>query len=199
MKHVLSKLLMLTFFPVLFYSCQQPASENQNAAKYKEAISGVYNALETGDYSRLSEWVSEDHIDHAKDPMVTQKDGIEGLKETFDHYRASFPDVKIRINAAGVSGDTILVFYTMTGTNTGPMMGMPPTNKRVEVNGVDIVRFENGKGKEHWEVFDITTFMNQLGIMEQQPPAEEKAKEKKVEKKTEPKKISESKPKDAAE
>jgi predicted ester cyclase len=80
-------------------------------------------------------------------------------------YRTSFPDLKITVNAMGTSGDTLLAYYTFTGTNTGMMMGMPATNKSVSVDGVDIVVFKDGKAVEHWEVSDQLGMMQQLGMM----------------------------------
>jgi len=64
-----------------------------------------------------------------------------------------------------ISGDTLFAYYTFTGTNSGMMMGMPPTNKSVSVNGVDIVVFKDGKAVEHWEVSDNLGMMKQLGMM----------------------------------
>ena len=48
-------------------------------------------------------------------------------------------------------------------------MGMPPTNKSVKANGVDIVVFKNGKAVEHWEVMDQLGFMKQMGLMPPPP------------------------------
>ena len=57
----------------------------------------------------------------------------------------------------------------MTGTNSGPMMGMPATNKKMTgIMGIDMMRWENGKFVEHWGLFDEHAMMSQLGLM---PPA----------------------------
>ena len=61
--------------------------------------------------------------------------------------------------------DMVIAHYTMTGMNSGPMGEMPATNKSVNVNGVDIVRFENGKAVEHWGYWEEMKMMQQLGMM----------------------------------
>ena len=39
--------------------------------------------------------------------------------------------------------------YNAKGTNSGPMGAMQAANKAIDVNGVDIVKFADGKGVEH--------------------------------------------------
>ena len=57
------------------------------------------------------------------------------------------------------------VHFNMKGTNTGGMgPDMPATNKAMDVNGVDIIRFENGKAMEHWGYWEESKMMQQLGM-----------------------------------
>ena len=44
-------------------------------------------------------------------------------------------------------------------------MGVPATGNRVEFEAIDIVRFENGKGVEHWAVSDAMSLMAQIGAI----------------------------------
>ena len=53
----------------------------------------------------------------------------------------------------------------MTGTNTGSFMGMLPTNKKVDIMGVDYVTLNSdGKVIEHWGFSDDMKMMQQLGM-----------------------------------
>lgn len=38
--------------------------------------------------------------------------------------------------------------------NTGSIFGFPPTGKSIEIDVMDVVRFEDGKMVEHWGVPD---------------------------------------------
>jgi predicted ester cyclase len=44
-------------------------------------------------------------------------------------------------------------------------MGMPATGKKIEVKGLDIVKFVNGKAVEHWGLNDDLTMLQQLGVI----------------------------------
>jgi predicted ester cyclase len=51
-------------------------------------------------------------------------------------------------------------------------MGMPPTGKSVDVQLIDIMRFdEDGLVAEHWGVVDMLGMMQQLGVVPEGAPA----------------------------
>jgi predicted ester cyclase len=80
--------------------------------------------------------------------------------------KAAFPDQKTTIEAMYVDSNILVARSSVTATNSGPMMGMPATNKKMTgVLGIDIARWENGKFVEHWGVFDAMSMMTQLGMM----------------------------------
>jgi predicted ester cyclase len=63
------------------------------------------------------------------------------------------PDRRIDIVEDMAQDDTVFVLFTVTGTHTGPFMGMPPSGRRFSVDLVDIWRFdEEGKMIEGWVV-----------------------------------------------
>ena len=53
----------------------------------------------------------------------------------------------------------------MRGRHIGEFMGVPPTQQSVASHQVHIVRFQDGKGIEHWAVRDDLTLMRQLGVL----------------------------------
>jgi predicted ester cyclase len=71
-----------------------------------------------------------------------------------------------------VSGDKTVTRARATGTHEGELMGMPATGKRVDVELIDIMRF-NGAGLicEHWGLVDMLSMMQQLGAIAEGPPA----------------------------
>ena len=44
-------------------------------------------------------------------------------------------------------------------------MGIPATNKKITVTGIDVVRFSDGKAVEHWHEWSGLEVMQQLGVM----------------------------------
>jgi predicted ester cyclase len=131
-------------------------------AQNKATMEKINKAFETGDVSDVTSLVAAEAIDHS-DP--NSKQGPEGLKETIQMFRTAFPDLKITTNTIVAEGDMVTCYTTMTGTNTGSFMGQAPTNKQIKVDGVDIVRFKDGKAVERWGVNDSYTMMTQLGML----------------------------------
>ena len=165
MKKFLSLSLPLFILSIFLVSCQQQKMTEDNSAANKAVIMKIYEAFNTGNADALDNYIAEDAVDHAVDTMMTKKHGLAAVKDWLLANKAAFPDTKLTVNAIAASGDTVLSYYTFTGTNSGMMMGMPPTNKSVSVDGVDIVVFKDGKVVEHWEVTDNLGMMKQLGMM----------------------------------
>lgn len=55
----------------------------------------------------------------------------------------------------------VCLAYTLTGTHQGEFQGVAPTGNRIEVRGVQVGRFQDGKIVERWGSID------ELGIMRQ--------------------------------
>ncbi|MBQ1828947.1 MAG: ester cyclase [Prevotella sp.] len=55
--------------------------------------------------------------------------GFEGYMGVLAMMRGAMPDIQWKIEETISEGDKILVRYTMTGTQTQPLMGMPATGK----------------------------------------------------------------------
>ena len=73
--------------------------------------------------------------------------------------------MKFEVLNTAASGDLVFVHYRFTGTNSGPLMGMPATGKKVDYTGVDLVRIKDGVATEHWDYGDNITYMKQMGLM----------------------------------
>ncbi|MBK8498465.1 MAG: ester cyclase [Flavobacteriales bacterium] len=99
--------------------------------------------------------------------------GIQALRDILAMYRTSMPDVHQEWLHASTHGDRTYIHYRMTGTNTGAYGDMPPTGMAVDVMGVDILRFQDGKAAEHWGYMEDMKMMTQLGLM---PPPDAEAK-----------------------
>lgn len=150
-------------FSVVFFS--SAGSYSQDEKKIKEAIMVVYEKIfSTGDFTGVENYIESGIVDHT--PDQGQGPGLEGIKGAFKVIRTAFPDLKFKVLDIVVSGDRLTVLSNITGTNTGEMMGMAPTNKKVDYNQLDLVYFnKDNKATERWGYFDFPKFMQQLGMM----------------------------------
>jgi predicted ester cyclase len=60
--------------------------------------------------------------------------------------------------------------WTLVGTDTGGLMGMPPSGKTLTFTGTSIVRMEDGLIVERWANVDELGVLQQLGVVPMPPP-----------------------------
>jgi predicted ester cyclase len=113
-----------------------------------------------GDMSVPDEVVAEEFIEHQQG----MPQGREGLKRVVRSLRKSFPDLSYTVVQMVADGDKVWGHFRSRGTNEGPFVGQPPTGKAMEIDVIDIARFEDGKMVEHWGVPDQLGVLLQLGL-----------------------------------
>ncbi len=118
-------------------------------------------AVMSGDLDVFDEVLAPNFVDH--DPAPDQGKGVEGLKGFFRSLRTAFPDLRVTPIHAVPTDDHLAIAYTIEGTHTGPLMGIPPSGKRVKVRGMQIARYENGKIAERWGSSDQLGMLQQIG------------------------------------
>lgn len=125
----------------------------------------IFGMFTSGDATGIEDCVAADFVEHTTPPPGVTSTGLQGLKDIIAWSHTAYPDMKMTILSSAMKGDLVFVHYNQKGTNSGAMgEGMPATGKAIDVNGVDIVRFVNGKAAEHWGYWDETTMMQQLGL-----------------------------------
>jgi steroid delta-isomerase-like uncharacterized protein len=90
-------------------------------------------------------------------PEVLRK-GPEGTKKYASAIIAAVPDRKLEHHDILVEGDKVLIRWTNSGTNTGPLFGNPPTGKTYIVTGFDLFRISDGKIKELWQQYNFASW-----------------------------------------
>ena len=120
-------------------------------------------AVQTGNFDAFKEVVSAENIDH--DPAAGQVQGPEGYRMFFSGLRTAFPDMNVTLETMVADEDSIAFAYTLTGTQTGPLMGLPATAKKIKVRGMQISKFKDGKMVERWGSSDELGMLQQLGLL----------------------------------
>jgi predicted ester cyclase len=86
--------------------------------------------------------------------------------ETEYRVFGAFPDLTMQVDDIFGADDKVVVRFTLNGTNTGPLFGLPPTGRKVTMTGIGIYRFgPNGKIAEEWYENDAIGQMRQLGLL----------------------------------
>lgn len=152
------------------------AADSANKAatdQMKQATQTFMDAWWTGKTDGLDAIVAGDFNTHMSMPGVTST-GVQKVKDMIAMASGAFTENKSEDLHMTAEGDRVIAHYRWKGKNTGAMgEDMPVTNAEVDVECVDIVRFENGKIVEHWGYMEEMKMMEQLGMM---PGAEDPAK-----------------------
>ncbi|MFD8375139.1 ester cyclase [Streptomyces sp. NPDC059688] len=122
-------------------------------------------AVVAGDLDAIDAIVAPDAVDH--DPAPGQGPGPDGYKAMFGELRSAFPDLHVQVEHLMATDDELAFAYVITGTHLGPLMGRPPTGRKVSYRGMQISRFDgDGKLVERWGSSDELGMLRQLGLAE---------------------------------
>jgi len=166
---------------LLFGACGTPAEHDNGVADHKammvadstakaqlmaqeDIVRALYASFNTGDLSKLSDHATEDMVSHQMDISIKTA-GLQAVRDQLAMYRTAFPDLRQEILSMSTSGDRTFVQLRIQGTNSGAWGKMPPTGRSMDVMGIDMVRFENGKVVEHWGYMEEMKMMQQLGLV----------------------------------
>ncbi len=73
------------------------------------------------------------------------KMGIQGAIDHILGVHKTYPDIKLTIDQQFSEDDYVITCFTMQGTHSGEWMGIKPTNKRINVTGVNVDRLKEEK------------------------------------------------------
>ena len=134
-----------------------------------EVMRSAYDRLNAGDIDGFGELVADDFVEHEEMPgMAPTKEGVLDL---FRMLRGAFPDMTMVAEDILVSGDKAVARVRSTGTHRGEFMGIAATGKSVDIQLIDIMRFDGaGLMCEHWGVTDMMSLMQQIGVVPAGPP-----------------------------
>jgi steroid delta-isomerase-like uncharacterized protein len=141
-----------------------PEQNNAIAEKFFES---VWNK---GDFRVLDTLISPDAIDHSNvGGKPKMEKGSASFRAIVSMFRSAMPDIQLTIDDEVYAGDKVVHRWTLTGTDTGGVMGMPPSGKKLTFTGTTIVRMDDGKIVERWANVDELGLLQQLGVVPPPP------------------------------
>jgi predicted ester cyclase len=117
--------------------------------------------IAAGNVASFQELMDEHFVNHSA-PAGTDN-GPNGMWHTFNNIlRPALSDLQVHIHAQVAEGDIVTTRKTITGTHTGPLLGIAPTGQPVTIEVMDMVRLRNGKYYEHWGLNTLTAVLAHL-------------------------------------
>ena len=139
-----------------------PLVSEQNKAVVRRWFDEVWNQ---GREASVDELFSADAVAHGLGDSEADVHGPEEFKPFVANIRAAIPDTRIQIDDMLSEGDRVAVRVTLKGTHTGEGLGVPPTGRRVSIQGIIIARFVAGRMVEAWNSYDQLGLLRQVGAL----------------------------------
>jgi predicted ester cyclase len=130
--------------------------------KNKALARAVVESFNQSDLDAAATYLAADYVDYSDTPGTPP--GSVSARQRWAMLRAAFSDARVTIDDIVAEGDKVAVRFTLRGTHTGELMGIPPTRRHVVVTGIDINRIGNGQIVERWANFDTLGMLQQLGV-----------------------------------
>src|SRR5579862_3728509 len=121
----------------------------------------IENGWNKGNLALVDELYTADLVQY--DPAKIE--GREALKHYVGGFQNAMPDLHFTIDDLIAEGDKVVWRFTAQGTQTGPLMGIPPTGKQAVVTGTATFRLVESKIAEVWVNFDVFGMLQQMGVI----------------------------------
>lgn len=164
------KKILLIFFVAagcFLPACNEQASDNKGgmsdaAKKNLDAFHVVANAFETGDISGIDSVVASDFVDHTP-KGDHNRDSLKAMISMMKNAGT----MKTEIKKEFADDEYVFGWMHWTGTSNGSIPDMPAGP--FDMNGMEVVRFKDGKAVEHWAFMDAREMMKMMSSMQQMP------------------------------
>jgi predicted ester cyclase len=135
-----------------------------SAETNKALVRKFYEEIDKGNLDVLDELVAADYLDHNPPPFPGLKQGLEGLKQAFQMFRAATPGYHV-IEDQIAEGDKVVTRLTSFGKHEGDLPGAPRTGNDLKMTSITIHRIAGGKLVEKWAEKDVLGFLQQIGVI----------------------------------
>ena len=87
--------------------------------------------------------------------------GRAGARLFYQAVFTAFDDVHLTIRDLVGEGDRVAVRFGLDGTHRAEFLGVPPSGRRVTVEGITILRFEGSECVERWSESNLIAVLQQ--------------------------------------
>lgn len=92
-------------------------------------------------------------------------EGAEGITKRLERLWRAFPDLCFEAAEPIVQGDRASMYWVAKGTHQGTVMNIPPTGRRVAINGVSLMRIRQDRIAQCIFVWDMAGLLRDLGLL----------------------------------
>ncbi|HYG65852.1 MAG TPA: ester cyclase [Thermoanaerobaculia bacterium] len=123
-------------------------------------------AYQEGHPEFMYQALAGDAVDHELEPFRVPYMSTAQLAVGFTRvYLKAFPDLQVDIEDMLGEEDRVMTRWRMRGTQTGPLMGIEASGRPIDITGLRVDRFVNGKIAETWGNWDLLGLLEQIGAL----------------------------------
>lgn len=155
-----SKLLLAIAFLSISTVFAQKSNIEKDLKMYEQVWSDIVNKGQI-------ELINDKNFD----PNVVQinntgnLEGITAFRDYYQNFLTGFSDIKFTVKNIFGQDKKIVKHWNFTGKHTGDFFGIPATGKRVDVEGVTLVKMKDGRIAQEQDFMDNGVLMQQLGLV----------------------------------
>jgi steroid delta-isomerase-like uncharacterized protein len=134
-----------------------------NARILAEFMEAVWNQ---GTAAAADRFLGDRYVIHSDpgDPWDGRTLSRDEFKQRLITSRAPFPDLRFDVSETIADGDRVAIAWTMRGHQTGVVADRPGSGRAIEVQGMTVYYFADGRITGHRQVVDRLTAGRQLGL-----------------------------------
>jgi steroid delta-isomerase-like uncharacterized protein len=92
--------------------------------------------------------------------------GPDAVARRYRGLWAALPDLQVRLRRiVAIEGELAVTEHTLSGTQRGPLFGITPTGRSVQVDTVVIWEFAGERVRGETVYFDLATMLRQVGAL----------------------------------
>jgi steroid delta-isomerase-like uncharacterized protein len=130
----------------------------------KIVMSRFLEFINTASESLAQELISPDaifYVPWSTEPMR----GPAGYLAIIGMMRGGFPDIQWTLEEMVAEGDKVAARFTMRGTHRGTFFGVPPTERIIAAQAMNIYRLSGGQFVEERGLPDMLGLLQQIGAV----------------------------------
>jgi steroid delta-isomerase-like uncharacterized protein len=117
-----------------------------------------------GDIEACDRYIAAKYTVHHDpgDPWDKRELDLVGYKERVTLSRAPFPDQLFTVQEMVGEGQKVVVSWLWSATHKGDIPGFPASGRRINMSGITVYFFADGRLTGHWQVTDRLGVFMQL-------------------------------------
>ena len=139
-----------------------------------EVARTIFEALSKRDLDTAMKFSTDDAVDDFV--AIGEFRGRLAIRRFFEELLAAFPDFVIEVDRIFGDNSAAVVQWHAAGTfSGGKFQGIEPTGKHVQIRGVDVMEFAEGRYVHNTIYYDGASFARQIGMLPRAGSGAEKA------------------------